>query len=67
MFYYEEEKELVKIAYQCIILILTHPWFQDKSVEDVIQWVHSQYKSMGWKVESVGSEWGLLYGRCPKN
>ena len=61
---YEEEKQLVSIAYQCIAMILTHPYFKDKSVEEVMQWVHSQYKQMGWKVASVGAEWGLLCGRC---
>ena len=52
---WEQEKQLVDIAYQCIVEIQMNPWFKDKSVEEIVEWVHSQYKHFGWDVKSIGS------------
>ena len=64
---WEQEKQLVDIAYQCIVEIQMNPWFKDKSIEEIIEWVHSQYKHFGWDVKSIGSSWGVLCGRCIKH
>ena len=56
----ENEQKLVDIAFQLALTMHEHPWFIDKSKEQVATWVAQQLEKSGFKTEPCGSSWGVL-------
>ena len=54
------EQQLVDLIFEVALKTWGHPWFKDKSVEEVAEWIRSQLKADGFEVVPRGMSHGVL-------
>lgn len=57
------EQKLIDICFHLTLAAATHPWFKDKSQEEIAGWVRHQLNECGYKVEPCGASHGKLLGK----
>lgn len=56
----DREQKLLDIMFQVVLKVHNHPYFKDKSDEEVCAWVLDQVNKCGFKAIPMGSSWGVL-------
>jgi hypothetical protein len=50
-----------------ITAMLQTPWFAEKSLEEIQEWVAKQLKEYGIETIPCGASWGVLTNKKPKD
>lgn len=54
------EQKLIDIIFEIGLMIHNNEWFNEKSNEEVAEWIREQLKICGFDTEPIGSSWGVL-------
>jgi len=54
------EQKLIDIMFEIGLMIHNNEWFNEKSNEEVAEWIREQLKMCGFDTKPIGSSWGVL-------
>ena len=54
------EQKLIDIIFEIGLMIHNNEWFNEKSNEEVAEWIREQLKMCGFDTKPIGSSWGVL-------
>ena len=54
------EQKLIDIMFEIGLMIHNNEWFNEKSNEEVAEWIREQLKMCGFDTKPIGSSWGAL-------
>ena len=54
------EQKLIYIIFEIGLMIHNNEWFNEKSNEEVAEWIRKQLKICGFDTKPIGSSWGVL-------
>lgn len=56
----EDKQKLIDIMFEIGITIKVNPRLQEKSNEELAEWIRSQLDMCGFHTEPCGASWGVL-------
>lgn len=54
------EQKLIDIMFQIGLTIHNNEWFQEKTNEEVAEWIANQLRECGFDTQPMGCSWGVL-------
>lgn len=54
------EQKLIDIMFEIGLMIHNNEWFNEKSNEEIAEWIREQLKMCGFDTKPIGSSWGVL-------
>ena len=56
----DDKQKLIDIMFEVGITIHSHNWFEDKTNEDVANWIIEKLDKCGFKTVPMGISWAVL-------